>query len=296
MNKILAIDDQLDNLISIKAVLQTYMPDCKVILTQTGHEGIELAMKEKPDVILLDIIMPVMDGFETCRKLKSSKWTSNIPIIMVTAIKTDVENRIKGLELGADAFISKPYDPAELSAQIRVMLRIKTAEDKLRVERDELDKLVDIKTEEILYQSTILKNLRDAAISTDLDFNIKSWNDAATEIYGYTPAEVLNRKVSDVLKTDYTNQTREATLEKLHNNGYYRGEFIQYNKSGAPIIIDSSVSLIKDYSGNNIGFIVLNRDITELKKSQKKTELSEKKFRLLFQRPDCLLRFAETGN
>ena len=138
MNKILAIDDKQDNLIAISALLKALIKKCSVITAMTGPLGIEKAVIEHPDVILLDIKMPDMDGYEVCGRLKSDERTSHIPIIMLTAIKTDADSRIKGLDLGADAFLSKPIDAAELAAEVKVMLRIKKAEDALRQERDEL--------------------------------------------------------------------------------------------------------------------------------------------------------------
>jgi putative two-component system response regulator len=147
--KILAIDDREDNLIVIKAMLNSFIPECEVITASSGPEGIEKASTEFPDVILLDVIMPGMDGFETCKKLRVSQDTKHIPVVMVTAISNSAENRKKGLEAGADAFMSKPIDEGELIAQVRSMLRIKRSEDILRRERDSLENLVKERTAEL---------------------------------------------------------------------------------------------------------------------------------------------------
>ncbi|MGB2783197.1 MAG: HD domain-containing phosphohydrolase [Atribacterota bacterium] len=149
MSKILAIDDRLDNLISIEALLKNMLPGCKVITAQRGEEGIEKAIKELPDTILLDINMPVMDGYEVCTKLKANSKTEHIPVIMITAVRTDSKSRVKGLEIGADVFVSKPIDADELTSQVRAMLRIKKAEDKLRSEKDILEEMVKKRTEKI---------------------------------------------------------------------------------------------------------------------------------------------------
>src|SRR5680860_1034416 len=90
MKKILAIDDQKDNLITINAVIKNYIPNCMVITALSGSEGLRLAEKEQPDAILLDIIMPGMDGYEVCEKLKANDSTKHIPVVMITAIKTAV--------------------------------------------------------------------------------------------------------------------------------------------------------------------------------------------------------------
>ena len=102
MPKILVIDDKKDNLLSISAMLRALIPDCEVITALSGVEGIEKAKQELPDTILLDIVMPDMDGYKVCQKLKSEKTAKHIPVIMLTAIKTDTKSLIKGLKTGAD--------------------------------------------------------------------------------------------------------------------------------------------------------------------------------------------------
>lgn len=267
MKTILAIDDIKNNLITIKAVITANMSDCKVLTALSGEEGIKIAQKEQPDTILLDIIMPVMDGFQTCKKLKKDELTKHIPVIMITAIKTDPASRVKGLKLGADAFLSKPIDAIELSAQVSVMLRIKEAEDKLRKEKDELDKLVAAKTKETKYQATILENVSDPIISIDMDYNIVSWNEAAELLYGWNEEEVRGKTFNDVLLAEYPHGSREDTIKTLNEAGYYKGEVIHYKKDGSRLIISSSVSFIKDSDGNCIGIVSVNHDVTERKKA-----------------------------
>ncbi len=159
MSKILAVDDKMDNLIAISALLRNLIPECEVIVAESGQEGFQKATSELPDVILLDIKMPGMDGYEVCRRMKADSMTSHIPVIMITAIKTDIESRIKGLDLGADAFLSKPIDESELVAQVNVMLRIKKAEDMLRHEKDLLEEIVFERTKALRKSESELRNL-----------------------------------------------------------------------------------------------------------------------------------------
>jgi PAS domain S-box-containing protein len=161
MKKILAIDDKKDNLVTISAVLNSYMDECEVITAMSGAAGIELAASAAPDVIVLDVKMPGMDGYEVCRYLKSRDETRHIPVILLTAIKTDTESRIKGLETGADAFLTKPIDESELIAQINVMIRIKKSEDLLRGEKALLENLVAERTAELRESRDRLKRERD---------------------------------------------------------------------------------------------------------------------------------------
>ncbi|ACH39502.1 response receiver sensor histidine kinase response regulator, PAS domain-containing [Citrifermentans bemidjiense Bem] len=154
--KILAIDDNHDNLLTLKALLKIFMPEANLITSASAQDGIRRALLEAPDTILLDIQMPVMDGYEATRRLKGNPSTQHIPIILVTAHRTDPSGKVRGLECGADAFLSKPIDEAELVAQIRAMVRIKRSEDALRQERDSLEALVQKRTSELLLMNQVL--------------------------------------------------------------------------------------------------------------------------------------------
>jgi len=117
-----------------------------VITAQDGSSGINLALSENPDVILLDIVMPVIDGLEVCRKLKQDDRISHIPVIMLTALKTDRRTRVKALEAGAESFLAKPLDEVELIAQVKAMAKIKESADMQRLEKSRLASLVSERT------------------------------------------------------------------------------------------------------------------------------------------------------
>ena len=155
--KILGIDDNQDNLISLKALINEAFPDAVTLTAQNGTKGLALAAAEDPDVILLDILMPGMDGFEVCQKLKSDKKLCDIPVVFITAMKGDRESRIRALECGAEAFLAKPIDEYELTAQIRAMAKIKTANIEKRDEKARLAALVEEQTRELkkAYSATL---------------------------------------------------------------------------------------------------------------------------------------------
>lgn len=140
MKRILAIDDDVSILLLIKVILEKNIPGCDVDTAQSGMEGIKMANELKPDTILLDILMPGMNGFEVCKVLKNDNATMQIPVLLVSALGQNYENRIKGLNMGAEAFITKPFQNPELISQVKVLLRIKDAEDKLREKNEALKK------------------------------------------------------------------------------------------------------------------------------------------------------------
>jgi DNA-binding response OmpR family regulator len=116
--RILVIEDEPDMLTILRDNLE--YEGYKVTLTRTGEEGITLARREPPDVILLDLMLPGMSGYDVCRKLRGHGLTS--PIIIITARNTDVD-RIAGLDLGADDYVGKPFNIGEVLARVRVQLR-----------------------------------------------------------------------------------------------------------------------------------------------------------------------------
>lgn len=167
--KILAIDDNEDNLILLKALIKDNFQNALVVTALSGKKAIKMALDESPDVILLDIIMPEMDGFEVCRRLKEDSMLKEIPVVFLTALKGDKQSRINALECGAEAFLSKPIDESELVAQIRAMVKIKKAYEQKRNEKEMLTKLVEEQTAELkkAHLST-LKLLEDLKMENEL--------------------------------------------------------------------------------------------------------------------------------
>lgn len=131
--RILVVDDVDTNVRLLEAKLTIEYFD--VVTCSDGATAIEIACAEQPDLVLLDVMMPKMDGFETCRRLKADPRTRHIPVVLVTALDGR-EDRIRGLQAGADDFLSKPYDDLILMARVRSLTRLKIMVDELR-EREE---------------------------------------------------------------------------------------------------------------------------------------------------------------
>lgn len=132
---ILVVDDQPANVALIEGVLA--LQGYKIASAADGERALEIVASQPPDLILLDIMMPGMDGFEVCARLKGDERTRLIPIVMVTAL-SDLQDRIRGIEVGADDFLSKPFHEAELSARVRSLLKVKEFTDELEHAEDVL--------------------------------------------------------------------------------------------------------------------------------------------------------------
>lgn len=134
---VLVVDDAPENIAVITSLLKDLY---KVKIATSGKKALQIAFSpDQPDLILLDIMMPEMDGYEVCEHLKSDPQTLNIPVIFLTA-KSDVDDEMKGLEMGAVDYITKPISPPIVLARVRTHLRLKRITDylKMKLERDNI--------------------------------------------------------------------------------------------------------------------------------------------------------------
>ena len=306
MAKILAIDDINDNLISLKAIINDTFPGSIVFTALNGHKGIELAIAENPDVILLDIVMPDMDGFEVCHLLKQDERTRDIPVVFITALKSDKANRIKALEAGAEAFLTKPIDETELTAQIRAMVKIKAANEQKRNEKERLAQLVAARTHDLEQRQIEMIRLLDelkaenearkkteSALreseerfhslfdlaplgyqSLDEEGRFILINHEWIDTLGYTRDEVYGKWFGDFLAPEFVEAFRNRfpifkALGKIHS------EFVMMHKNGERRFIAFEGRIGHTLEGEFKQTHCILQDITERKKAEEQLCKSE---------------------
>ncbi|WP_415720953.1 response regulator [Photobacterium ganghwense] len=156
---LLVIDDIPENL---TLMYQLFKDDYKVKGANSGVRGIAVAESVNPDLILLDIMMPEMDGYEVCRRLKHNPVTRDVPVIFLTA-KVDRIDEQKGLEMGAVDYVTKPINPEIVKARVKTHVALKIASDLLKGKNEALEKEVERRTSEILRQREELHAIQDVA-------------------------------------------------------------------------------------------------------------------------------------
>lgn len=298
--KILAIDDNRDNLTIMKALINETFPRVQTMFAMDGFRGLELAFETEPDIILLDVIMPGMDGYEVCRKLKAHPKTADIPVVFITAIKDDKQSRIKALESGAEGFLSKPVDISELTAQIRAMLKIREAIILKRGEKERLEKLIDERTRELqkTHEETLnllkyfqaenekrkkseaaLKESEEktrlfkravdsssiAIIITDIDGRIIYTNPFFLKISGYTETEVIGQQSTFLDETVQPESFTRKRWKTILSGKDWFGEIKNYKKNGELYWANAVISPIVSSTGEITNFIVITEDITQKK-------------------------------
>src|SRR5438034_7461220 len=131
--RVLVVDDVELNVKLLEAKLASEY--FEVVTASNGQGALDIAEAELPDIILVDVMMPRMDGFEVCTRLKANARTADIPVVMVTAL-SDVADRLRGLEAGADDFLTKPVNDIALFARVRSLVRLKRMMDELRLREE----------------------------------------------------------------------------------------------------------------------------------------------------------------
>jgi two-component system, sensor histidine kinase and response regulator len=179
---VLIVDDNVNNIQVIALNLQEQ--NYKIVIATNGKDAIEMVDKTRPDLVLLDVMMPVMDGYQACERIKSKKENENIPILFLTALHEE-ENIVKGFEAGGLDYITKPFNKNELISRVKTHIELKQTRDKLEKTLEYLSKLNSLKNEIF---SVIGHDLRSplGTVKMTLEFLSKSASGSCPEEYRTT--------------------------------------------------------------------------------------------------------------
>lgn len=227
--KILAIDAGKDSLDALAAAVAHAFSGAGFFTATTGLKGIALALAEDPDIILLDIVMPEMDGFEICRRLKEDARLKDIPVVFLTALKPDKDTLEKAFAAGGKAFILKPFELWELTAQIWTMLGNKTANLVQRTNQEKLEILVTQRTlglaKELAALEKALKSLAESealfeTVFTEAPMGICLVDSKTGHFLSVNPmfSKIVGRPVEELLAVDWRNITHPDDIKIESDN------------------------------------------------------------------------------
>ncbi|WAR43023.1 EAL domain-containing response regulator [Methylomonas rapida] len=251
--KILVIDDTPANLALLGLALQD---DYVVQIATSGAKGLELAGEDPPALILLDIMMPNMDGYDTCRHFKADPVLQHIPVVFVTAL-SEMNAEILGLSLGAADFLVKPFNIDIARLRIRNLL-----------EREQLRQELQRKEAEQRLAASVFAHSHDGIVITDAENRIINVNAAFTRISGYQLEEVVGKNPAVLKSGRQSAEFYQAMWQALANGDHWSGEIWNRNKRGEVYAALTSISVVRDDQDHIHHYIGLFSDITRLKKQQ----------------------------
>ncbi|AFB25952.1 MULTISPECIES: PleD family two-component system response regulator [spotted fever group] len=250
MTTILVVDDIEPN---IKLLTAKLLKEYYTVLTaNSGKEALAILKKEKIDIILLDVMMPEMDGFEVCKTIKTDPETTHIPVVMVTAL-SDIDDRVKGLEAGADEFLTKPINDTALFVRLKSLSRMKSLIDelKLRNSTNALLGVTNIEMHDTFADKKILlinddvvqtKNIKQMLLKLTQNVKVISNSDELDIINEYTPDLVI---ISSTLENDDPLRISVILRGKAEISGVVI--ILQIDEDGMPLVVKGIELGINDY-------------------------------------------------
>ncbi|MBD1889924.1 response regulator [Coleofasciculus sp. FACHB-SPT9] len=256
----------------------------QVLVAEDGESAIESAEYASPDLILLDVLMPGIDGFETCRRLKANQVTQDIPVIFMTALSETVD-KVKGLNLGAVDYITKPLQHEEVLARVSIHLRLRCLTKKLidqniRLEQEICERkqaeaereqaFIALQESEARFRCLVESNII-GIIFADFRGNITEANDAFLQMVGYEREELPTGGLrwDEITPPEYRHLDEDAIAQFLSSGVCtpYEKEFISKDGRRIPVMIGAA--LMEPSQPNVVGFVL---DITERKQAERKIQ------------------------
>ncbi len=283
---ILVIDDQSDSLDRYSLLIRTFLPHVEVLTETDGSAGVKIAKDRRPQMILLDVKKPGMDGVEVCRRLKAEPLTADIPVLMVSGILAGAENRVEGFNVGAEGYLCKPFAPEELMVQITHLLRLKRQFDALQLcernlEHERIRWAESLQEREMPYRN-LIEALPLLILVVD-EGRLVYGNPTAARLLGVdSPGELKGRRLSD-FETQPPSVPSKAggTTKFLHYETLWR------KTNGEPVPVEvfrGAVAFDGKWMEQVIGL-----DITERKATMEHVLQIEERYRTLIEQLPAII-------
>jgi two-component system sensor histidine kinase UhpB len=256
MNKttrILVVDDNVEVLRLFSEMLRVH--GYEVWEASTGRRGLQMTRRMRPDLLLLDVVMPDLSGIEVCRQIKADALLSDVFVVLVSGHATSSAEMVRGLEAGADEYIAKATNSEEFLARIRTIVRLRDTTAALRASERHYRSLVDI--------------LPDGVGLIDLEGRIADVNPQAVAMLGYNDREELLRKSAlDLLQAE-DHERFKANMGRALATGLMRNaEYTMIRKTGQRFAAELSAAVSMNADGRAMGLVMVARDITEHKRAE----------------------------
>lgn len=261
--RILAIDDTPANLFTLGTTLES---DYELQFATSGMAGLALALAHPPDLILLDVMMPEVDGYETFRRFAAEPTLKDIPVVFVTALD-NLDAEIAGLKLGAVDYITKP---------IKVMIARQRIHNLL--EREHLRKVVQAQRDQLRKLSVAVEQCSALVAITDRHARLEYVNPYFTHITGYSAQEAVGKNPRFLQSGQTSRATYADMWNTLTNDQVWQGELCNRRKNGELYWEESHIAPIKDVHGITTHYVALKTDISERKRTEDQLRLAASVF------------------
>jgi len=268
---ILIVDDQPQNIELFEAhlALQGY----EIVTAESGEEALEQLSCNQIDLIMLDVMMPGMDGFEVTRRIRQDDTHRQLPIILVTALR-ETEDRVKGIKAGCDDFISKPVDKMELLARVRSLLRVKAYNDLLSDYRKELEATKLSADEASEFAESVINTVREPLIALDQNLRVVKVSRSFYEFFQVNPEETVGKLIYDLGNKQWDIPKLRELLETiLPQKATFDNYEVEHDFAtiGRRIMLLNARQILRGTGKERIILLAIE-DITQRKQSEEKIQ------------------------
>jgi diguanylate cyclase (GGDEF)-like protein/PAS domain S-box-containing protein len=257
---ILIVDDTPENVSLLEAVLSA---EYTIITASRGSKALEIARETPPDLILLDIMMPEMNGYEFCERIKNDPHLHGIPVIFLSILDS-TEVKLQGFKSGGVDYITKPFQASEVKARIRTHLMIRKLQLRLETQNQVLEQIDAERTR----LAMIVETSNDAIFSVSEESLITSWNRGSEEIFGYSAGEIIGSPIFTIIPAELEHERAHIWQTILSGEHIQYFETTRIRKDGRQFYVSISASPLMNANGEIIGNSVIARDVTERRKME----------------------------
>ena len=273
VTRILVVDDE-------PAVLEVF----SMILRRAGYEVweasngrqcLQVTRERRPDLVLLDVMLPDLNGIDICRQIKADAALLDIFVVLVSGMATSAADKVDGAETGADDYMVKPVNPDEFLARIRTIVRLRDTTAALRASEQHYRRLVEI--------------LPDAVGLTDLQGRLTTANRQAVEMLGYAaPGELVGKSAFDLTPPEEHERVKADITVTLKTGVMRNAEYTMLRKNGSRFPVELSAAVSTDADGQR-GIVIVVRDITARQQAEEALRQSQERYRTLAESsPDAI--------
>jgi PAS domain S-box-containing protein len=270
---ILVVNDTVE-VLELLTLLLTH-EGYRVISAADGRSGLEVARQAEPDIVISDVVMPEMDGLEFCRRLKEDARTRDVPVLLVSALRTGEDDSLTGLVAGADDYLEIPFRRQEL------LVKVARLTERHRVER---------------HYREIVEQAADIIYTRDMEGRINSINEAGARFFGRTASELVGVRLGDLLGEE---EAEQHLTDSSQGDAEEPARAVYHTKDaqGRRRFLESVATVVRDAAGQPTGMRGVVRDITERKLAEDALRESEQRYREMFEKNQAikLLIDPETG-
>jgi len=270
--KILVVDDEPDSLQIISRII---LDDGYAVITaDSGDTALAAARRELPDLVLLDVVMPIVDGFEACRRIKAEPSLQDCYVMMFSGKRLDAEDQARGLEAGADGYLTKSFVRREFLGRLNSLIRIQQTQKQLR-------------NREVWFRSAV-SNVRDGVLATDKDGRIIYMNPAAEEITGWSLQDAMDMKSEEIyrIRNDQTGERRPDPVCRVLNEGIIIGlsnHTLLFRKDGTTRFIADSAAPMRNDDKSLAGVLLVFQDVSSMREKEITLQAAFREYDGIFQ-------------